>query len=55
MGLKYCFGPRRINIPHATPDYGPGKSKFDIDYYRQTYFPPGKLTRILGKLEKPGQ
>ena len=28
MGVNSCFGPRRTNIPHATPNYGPGQSKF---------------------------
>ena len=27
MGVNYCFGPRRTNIPHATPNYWPGQSK----------------------------
>ena len=31
------FGPIRTNIPHETPNYGPGKSKFEIDYYRWIY------------------
>ena len=43
MGLNDSFSPRRINIPHATPNYGPGKSKFEIDYYIQTYCFTGKL------------
>ena len=24
MGVNYCFGPRRTNIPHLTPKYVPG-------------------------------
>ena len=27
------FGPRRTNIPHEKPNYGPLKSKFEVDYY----------------------
>ena len=34
MGVNTYFGPRRNNIPHTTPNYGPGKSKFEVDYYR---------------------
>ena len=40
MGVSDYFFPRIKNIPHATPNYGPGKSKFEIDYYKQTYFHP---------------
>ena len=36
MGVNDYVGPIRINRPHATPNYGPGQSKFEIDYYRQT-------------------
>ena len=25
MGVNACFGPRRTNRPHETPDYGPGQ------------------------------
>ena len=32
MGVSAYFGPKRKNIPHATPNYGPGKSKFEVDY-----------------------
>ena len=38
IGVNYYFGPRRTNITHATPNYGPGKSKFEVEYYRQKYF-----------------
>ena len=34
MGVNTYFGPRRNNIPHTTPNCGPGKSKFEVDYYR---------------------
>ena len=49
------FVPRRTKIPHATPNYAPGKSKFEFDYYRQTYCYIEKLAHIWGKLEEPGQ
>ena len=54
VGNAY-FGPRQINRPHTKPNYGPGKSKFEIDYYRQIYCFPGKLACIRRKLEKSGQ
>ena len=28
------FDPRQTNIPHATPNYVPGRSKSGIYYYR---------------------
>ena len=34
MGLNTNFFPIRTNRPHDTPNYGPGKYKFEIDYYR---------------------
>ena len=37
MGVNIYFGPITKNIPHATPNYGPEKYKFEINYYRQTY------------------
>ena len=37
LGENAYFGPIRTDIPHATPNYGPGKSKFEMDYYRQTF------------------
>ena len=45
------FGPRRTNIPHATPNYGPWEYKFEIDYSRQTCF-SRKMAHIWEKLEK---
>ena len=46
MGLNDCFGHRITNRTHATLNYGHGKSKFEIVYYRQTYFFPEKLAHI---------
>ena len=36
------FGSKKINRPHTTPKYGPGKSKFEVNYYIQTYCYPEK-------------
>ena len=43
IGLNAYFGPKWTNIPHETAKYGPGKSKFEVIYYRQTYFSPEKV------------
>ena len=43
MGINAYFGPRRTNRPHATPNYGTRKSRFEVDYYRKTYFSPEKV------------
>ena len=37
MGVNN-FGPRQTNIQHETPNYEPGKSQVEVDYYRNTYF-----------------
>ena len=42
-------------IPHATQIYGPEKSKYKVDYCRQTYFPTKKVAHIQKKLEISGQ
>ena len=55
MGLNAYFGPRRTNRPHGTPNYGPGKSNFEINYYRQTYCFPEELAHIQITLEKSGK
>ena len=34
MVVNSYFGLRRKFIPFATPNYGPGKSKYNDDYYR---------------------
>ena len=46
MGVNVYFVPRQNNRPHATPKYGPGKFKFEVDYHRQTYFSTGKVSHI---------
>ena len=51
MVVNAYFDPRRTNRPHETSNYGPGKYKFEVDYYRQTYFSPEKLAHIRKKLE----
>ena len=38
MGVNAYFGTRITNRPHATPNYLPEKSKFEIDYYRQAFY-----------------
>ena len=55
MVVNACFGPRRTNKPHTTPNCGPGKSKREVDYYRQKYYFPKKLAHIQRKLEKENQ
>ena len=52
MRVNAYFGPRRTNIPHATPNYGPGKSRFGIDYYKKMYFFHKTISYIGVKLEK---
>ena len=49
--MNTYFSPRRKNIPHVTPNYGPRKSKLEIDYYRHTYDFPEKLSHIQGMLK----
>ena len=55
MGVNAYFGPGIKNELHKTSSYGPGKSKFEIDYSKQTYCLPEKLDRVQGMLEKSGQ
>ena len=55
MVVNSYFGPRRRNRSHATPSYGPGKYKFGVDYYRQTYYSTEKLNHVRIKLVKAGQ
>ena len=33
MGVNAYFGRKCTNIPHASPNYEPGKYKLDVDYY----------------------
>ena len=37
MGVNAYFDTRRANIPHATPNYEHGKSKCEVEYYKQRY------------------
>ena len=55
MGVNAQFGPRQINRPCTTPNYGPVKSKFEVYYYRHTYCYPEKVAHIKKELEKLGQ
>ena len=49
MGVTDYFGPRRKNRPNATTNYGPGKYKYEINYYRQTYL-LGIVTKWEGEM-----
>ena len=49
MGVNDYVGSIRMNRPHATPNYEPGKHKFEADYYRKTYCSPQKIARIRKK------
>ena len=51
VGVNAYFDPRRTNGLHETPNYGTGKSKFEIDYCRQTLFPrkTGSCARNVGE------
>ena len=51
-GSKCLFFSWNKNRPHASPNFDTGQSNFKIDYYRQTYPPPGKLAIIKRNLEK---
>ena len=55
MGVNCYFGPGRKNRPHATPNYVPGQSKFEIDYYIQKIFLKNWIDHIRGKLEESVQ
>ena len=44
MIVNAYFGPIQKNRPHATPNYGPEKSKFVVYYYR--HFSPEKVAHI---------
>ena len=46
MVVNVYFFSEINNIPHATPNYGPGIHKFEVDYYRQIYCYPETLARI---------
>ena len=47
MGVNAYFDPRQTNIPHETPNYGPGKSNFEVDYYQQTYCSLERVSHII--------
>ena len=49
MGVNIYFCPRQKNRPHSTPNYGPVKSKFEVDYYRQIYCSPERIDHIRKK------
>ena len=56
MVVNNYFVSRRTNIPYVTPNYVPVKSKFEIDYYRQTSCFTEKLAhKRETKLEESGQ
>ena len=55
MGVNDYFSPFGIDRPHATPNYGPGKYKFEVDYYRQAYYSTEKVAHIRKEPEKSGQ
>ena len=46
MVVNTYFGLRQTNTPHATPNYRPGKYKFEVDYSRQTYRSQEKVFNI---------
>ena len=45
MGVNDYFGPRITIRPHETPNYGHGKSEFEIDYYVQKS--PPQINRLI--------
>ena len=51
MGVNAYSGPRLTNRPHETPEYGPVNSKFEVDYYIQTYCSTKKLAYIIIRQE----
>ena len=52
MGVDAYFGPICKNRPHTSPNYGHGKSKFEVDYYIQTYCFQGTVSHNRNKNEK---
>ena len=46
MGVNDYFGTRRKNRPHATPNYGPVKPKFEAHYNRHICCYPEKVSHI---------
>ena len=55
MGVNDYFDPKQTNILDETSNCGPGKSKFESDYYRQTYCSPGKSSSYQEEIQKLGQ
>ena len=54
MVVNAHFCTRQTNGPHETPEYGPIKFKFEVDYYIETYFSI-KSSSYHKILEKEGQ
>ena len=46
MRLNTKFFPIRTNRPHDTPNYGPEKSRFEVDIYRKRSCYPERLDNI---------
>ena len=46
MGVNAYFGPRQTNGPHATPNYGTGKSKIILFITDIHIFSPKQLSHI---------
>ena len=46
MGVNDYFDSRKQRRLHATSNYGPGKYRFEVIYYRQIYCSPEKKAHI---------
>ena len=49
MVVNAYFGTWHIKTPHATPTYGPGKSKVEVDYYIKKYCSQEKVAHTRKK------